>query len=259
MLSLKKISLFLLLPFCFASLFLSGCGESELSDDKTNVLNLGTCGDNPPFEYHDTSHGEDVLVGADIDLAQALAQELGMKLEIHDLEFNSLIPSLQAGRVDFVMALMTPTEERRKNVAFSDHYLMSRIAIVFTKNVRIKNEKDLAGKKIGVQLGSTNEQTAKELASRIAGLEIISLNKLGELILDVRAGRLDGVMMEATPAKAYTDASDDLNYSVIESLQSNFAIAFAKDSPWVEKFNKALKKLKAEGKLDEILSKWIKK
>ena len=237
---------------------LAACGESEQSADQKTTLILATSGDNPPFEFHDTSDGKDEMVGADIDLAHALADELGVKLEIRDMDFNSLVPALQAHRADFVMALMTPTEERKRNVSFSDSYFIARLAVVTLKNKTINHEERLESKKIGVQLGSNNERVAKKLANKIKGLNIISLNKLGELIQEVRTGRIDGVLVEATPAKAYVEAHADLDYRLLEEHQSNFAVAFPKNSPWIERFNEALKKLKSRGKLEEIMRKWLK-
>ena len=249
-----------LLTASLLALILTACGESERKrdpDQKTTLI-LATSGDNPPFEFHDTKNGKDQITGADIDLAHALAQELGITLETRDTDFSSLIPTLQAHRADFAMALLTPTEERKKNVSFSDCYFISRLSLVTLKNRTIHHEEDLEGKKIGVQLGSNNERVAKELASKIKDLQIVSLNRLGELIQEVRTKRIDAVLVEVTPAKAYAEAHKDLNYNTLEEHQSNFAIAFPKDSPWIERFNQALKKLKSRGKIEEIMRKWLK-
>ena len=237
---------------------LMGCKDDTSKTDASSTLMMGTCADCQPFEYHDTSTGHDKIIGMDIDLAQALAQELNMKLEIQDMDFAGLIPSLQTGRTDFVMALMTPTEERSKSVSFSDIYFVNRIAIVTTKNKSIDQESQLVGKKLGVQLGSTNELTAKSLAQRVQGLELHALGKLNELIQEVRSNRIDGVVTEEINAKSYTEANDDLSYEVMKELETRFAIVFPKNSPWVDKFNTALKKLKAEGKLSDIVQRWTK-
>lgn len=239
-------------------LSLIGCSEDKSKTTKSSTLIMGTCADCQPFEYHDTSNGRDEIVGMDIDLARALAQELGMKLEIQDMDFAGLIPSLQTGRTDFVMALMTPTEERAKSVSFSDIYFVNRIALVTAKDKPIDQESQLVGKKIGAQLGSTNEIIAKEMAQKIKGLEIFTLNKLNELIQEVRSNRIDGVLTEEINAKSYSEANDDLVYEVMKELETRFAIVFPKNSPWIEKFNVALKKLKAEGKLEQIVHRWIK-
>lgn len=244
--------------FIISFIFLTGCGDNASKSDKSSTLILGTSADCQPFEYHDTSHGRDEIVGMDIDLARALAKELGMILEIQDIDFAGLIPSLQSNRTDFVMALMTPTEERAKSVSFSDIYFVNRIAIITAKGKRIDQESQLAGKKIGAQLGSTNEALGKDLAKKIKGLEIFSLNKLNELIQEVRSNRIDGVLTEEINAKAYVEANDDLNYELVKELETRFAIVFPKDSPWIEKFNVALKKLKADGTLEKIIHHWVK-
>ncbi|GAO97447.1 arginine-binding extracellular protein ArtP precursor [Caedimonas varicaedens] len=253
-----KYKTFSFLVGIFLCVALISCGDSERSSDKKITLTMVTSGDNPPFEFHDTSRGKDGLVGADIDIAHALANELGITLDIKDIDFNSIVPALQTHRADFSMALMTPSEERKKNIAFSDIYYTSRIAVVTLQAKTLESENSLEGKKIGVQLGSTNEQAAKQLANKIKSLQIILLNKLGELIQEVRVGRIDGLLVEEVPAKAYTEANKDLDYRILQEYQSSFAIAFPKDSPWIEKFNVALKKLKARGKLEEITRKWLK-
>ena len=78
------------------------------------------------------------------------------------------------------------------------------------------------------------------------------------MVQEVRSNRIDGVLTEEINAKAYVEANDDLNYEVVKELETCFAIVFPKDSPWIAKFNTALKKLKAEGKLEEIIHRWIK-
>jgi ABC-type amino acid transport substrate-binding protein len=257
MAAFKMMSLSLLAGFflCFS---LGGCGEEREGQKEETTLVMITSGDNPPFEFHDTSTGKDELKGADIELAHALCKELGVNLEIKDVDFNSIIPALQAQRADFAMALITPTEERKKNISFSDIYFIARIAVVTLKNKTITSERELEGKKIGVQLASTNEQAARKLEKTIKNLEIVSFNKLGELIQEVRTERIDGVLVEELIAKAYAEANEDLDYNNLEEYQSSFAIAFPKDSPWVDKFNLALKQLKARGALDEIIKKWLK-
>lgn len=256
MLNLKKS--LAILSASLTLFFLGGCGDREKKEEGEKVLLMGTTADNPPFEFHQTSSGEDRIVGFDLDVAKAIAEILGVKLKVEDLEFSGLIPALQSGRVDFVMALMTPTEERKRNVDFSDTYFISQIAVVSMKGKDFKSEADLENKKIGAQLASNNEKILKEIAQKRGGIEIISLNKLGDLIQELRSGRLDGVVVETLPAKAFVEANSDLTYSLLEEHQTRFAIAFPKGSSWVTPFNEALQKLKASGRMEQIMRTWLK-
>ena len=245
-----------LLMTSLSALSLTGCKEASSPPSQKPMLTMVTSGDNPPFEMHDTSQGGG-LVGADIDLAQALARKLGLTLEIKDMDFSGLIPALQGGRADFAMALIAPSEERKKNISFSEPYYISRIAVISLSSQKISRKEELAHKKIGVQLGSTHEKTAQHLAQEIPGLAVFSLNKLGDLIQELRTGRIDALLVEEIPAKAYGKAHKDLAYTFLEGYDSPFAIAFPKDSPWVEKFNAALKELKKTGALEKIMAKWL--
>lgn len=256
MFNLKIPSAFLSTVLSF--LLLSGCSDERKTPETEKKLVMGTTADNPPFEFHKTASGTDQLVGFDVDVAKAIAETLGFTLEISDMEFSGLIPALQAGRVDFVMALMTPTEERRKNADFSDTYFISQIAVISPKGKEFRSEADLDRKKIGAQLASTNEKVLKEIAQKRGTIEVISLNKLGDLIQEVRSGRIDGVVVESLPAKAFVEANPDLTYSLLEEHQTHFAIAFPKGSPWVASFNEALQKLKTSGRMEQIMRTWLK-
>ncbi|MBD2354837.1 transporter substrate-binding domain-containing protein [Tolypothrix sp. FACHB-123] len=132
-----------------------------------DTLTMVTSPDYPPYEFYDTQGGERQIVGFDVDIAKNLAQKLGFKLKIMESDFNGLIPALQANRADFVMAGMTPTPERKKNVDFSLIYYEAKDTIVAPKNSNLKQSQDLAGKKVGVQLGTIQEQNAKKIAEKV--------------------------------------------------------------------------------------------
>ena len=121
-----------------------------------------TSADYPPYEFRDTATGKNEIIGFDIDIAKYITKELGFELEISDTDFNGIIPALQSRRADFAMAGMTPTEERQKNVDFSDIYYEAKNTIVALKGSKLNSPEDLAGKNVGVQLGSTQEKAAKK-------------------------------------------------------------------------------------------------
>lgn len=249
--------------FLFSNLFalsislfyLTGCKDTTDPTSKKVILRLATSADNPPFEFHQTTTKK--ITGFDIELAHALAEVLNIELEIQDMDFASIIPALFSGRADFAMATFSVTEERKKSVSFSENYYTAQPASVSLKIRSFSTKKDFEGTKIGVQLGSSYEQMMKKIAREIKNVQLIPLNKLGELIQEVKAGRIDAAVIDISPARAYVENNKDLQTNIIEEYQENYAIAFPKNSPWTEKFNAALTKLKTNGKLNELISKWF--
>ncbi len=234
-----------------------GCTDNTPSSEKEHTLVLVTSADNPPFEFHRTEADHQEIAGFDIELAYAIAQKLGVSLEVKDMDFNGLIPALQAGRADFSMASIAATEERKKNVDFSDSYAQNKLALVTPSGHAYSKESDLAKKKVGVQLGSTHEHVLKEIQKKIKDLEVISLNRLGELVQELRAGRIDAVLVEESVAKAYVGSHKDIDYNLLQEHQVEFAIAFPRGSPWVTKVNNALKDLEQDGTLGRLKKKWF--
>ncbi|MBW4560827.1 MAG: ABC transporter permease subunit [Mojavia pulchra JT2-VF2] len=224
-----------------------------------DTLTLITSPDYPPYEYYDTKGGERKIVGFDIDIANTIAKELGFKLKVMESDFNGLIPALQANRADFVMAGMTPTDERRKNVDFSIIYYQAQDTIVAPKSSNLKKPEDLSGKKVGVQLGTIQEQNAKKLAQKITGIQLKQLNKVPEVIQEIKSGRIDAAIVEDTVAKGFAQANPDLEFNVIPSAQeaTGSAIAFPKGSPLVQSFNKVLQQMQDRGELEKLATKWF--
>ncbi|MFD2171571.1 transporter substrate-binding domain-containing protein [Tumebacillus lipolyticus] len=235
-----------------------GCGTDNNAGNNAGgeagkKITLGTSADYPPYEYHDTAKGGEV-VGFDIEIAKAIADKLGYSVEVKDMDFNGLVPALQAGTVDFVMAGMTPTAERKQSVDFSDVYFEAKNTIVAKKGSNLKLADDLSGKKVAVQLGSIQETAAKEMK----GLNIVPLNKTGEIIQEVKAGRVDAAIIEDTVAKGFIEANKDLEFNAIpKTEEAGSAIAFPKNSKLTADFNKALKELKDSGKIEELIKKWF--
>ncbi len=219
-----------------------------------------TSPDYPPYEFYDTAGGDRKIVGFDVDIANTLARELGFKLKIQESDFNGLIPSLQAGRADFVMAGMTPTPERRKNVDFSIIYYDAKDTIVAPKGSSLKQPKDLKGKKVGVQLGTIQEKNAQTIAKKVAGMQVKQLNKVPDIIQEIRAKRIDAAIVEDTVAQGFIQSNPDLEYAAIASEeQSGSAIAFPKGSKLVEPFNKVLYKMKGDNELETLAKQWFSK
>jgi His/Glu/Gln/Arg/opine family amino acid ABC transporter permease subunit len=223
-----------------------------------DTLTMITSPDYPPYEFYDTKSGENQIVGFDIDIAKTLAEKLGFKLKIMESDFNGLIPALQANRADFVMAGMTPTPERQKNVDFSIIYYEAKDTIVAAKGSNLKQPQDLSGKKVGVQLGTIQEQNAKKIAEKVTGIQLKQLNKVPEVVQEIKSRRIDAAIVEDTVAKGFAQANPDLEFNVIPSEEaSGSAIAFPKNSNLVEPFNKVLQQMKDDGTLNKLTNKWF--
>jgi arginine/lysine/histidine transporter system substrate-binding protein len=228
--------------------------QSAVGKDELVMI---TSPDYPPYEFYNTAGGERKIVGFDVDIANTLARELGFKLKIQESNFDGLIPALQAKRADFVMAGMTPTPERKKNVDFSIIYYDAKDTIVSLKGSNLKKPTDLKGKTVGVQLGSIQDQNAKTIAKKTP-MQIKQLNKVPDIIQEIRAKRIQAAIIEDTIAQGFIQSNPDLEYTVIASEeQSGSAIAFPKGSKLVEPFNKVLYRMKGSNELEGLAKKWF--
>ncbi len=239
---------------------MAACGASEESTGGTTktsdkVLTMGTSADYFPFEYIDTAKGDDI-VGFDVAIAKEVTKNLGYDLKIEDMEFGSLLGALSAGRVDFVMAGMTPTDERKKNADFTDIYFESK-NLIMTKDKAISADDELKGKKIGVQLGSIQEALAKD---RYKDSEAVSLNKIPEIIQELNTGRIDALIIEDAVAVKYMDQDDSLKtYQIKEDGPTGSAVAFKKGDKMRDEFNTELKKMIDNGDIDKLAEEWFQK
>ena len=231
---------------------------ASVAQEVPKQLTMLTSPDYPPYGYYITSGQDRKIVGFDIDIANTIARELGFELKVGESDFNGLIPALQAKRADFVMAGMTPTPERQKNVDFSEIYYEAKDTIVAPKTSNLKTKEDLKGKTVGVQLGSIQEGNAKKIAEKVEGLKIKQLNKVPDLIQEIKAKRIDAAIIEDTVAKGFTTSNPDLGFSVVPPEgPAGSAIAFPKGSPLVGPFNQVIQKMKTNGELEKLVSKWF--
>ena len=259
---MKKIVSFFFISILLMGL-LAACGTSDekssngsdAKDSDKKVLTMGTSADYSPFEFIDTAKGDDII-GIDIDIAKAVTEKLGYEFEVRDMDFGGLIQALQSGQADFVLSAMSATDERKASVDFSEIYYTSKHMIVSKKDSGITKVEDLKGKNVGAQLGSIQEDKAKELAEEI-DMKVENRNRIPELIQEIKAGRFDAAIIEDTVAKGYLDNNEDIEGFTIEDADGGYAIALPKDSKLTEEFNKALKEMMDNGELDEIFKKWF--
>jgi polar amino acid transport system substrate-binding protein len=242
------------------NVLVTACGGGTTTSGGPQKLVMGTSADYPPYEYRDTASGKTEIIGFDVAIANYITKQLNYTLEIKDMDFNGLLPALQAKRVDFVMAGMTPTDERKKSVDFTDIYFEAKNTIIAPKGSNLKKVEDLVGKGVGVQLGSIQEGDMKKTAEKIKGINLKSLNKIGDLIQEIKSKRLEAAIVEDTVAKGYVAANPDLEFNVIPSDgPSGSAIAFPKGSTLVKPFNDALTQMKQKGEIETLVKKWFDK
>ena len=220
-------------------------------------LVVGTSADYAPYEFHTQVDGKDQIVGFDIEIAKQFAKDLGVELEIKDMAFDGLLVALQADKVDMIFAGMTPTDERKQNADFSDIYFTAthRFMLRSEEEAGISKIEDLKGKKIGVQKGSIQEGIAK---ANFEADKIKSLDKVPDLVLDLKNKKVDAVLVESTVADLTIQKNKDAGIAVASGLDvkdpdGGCAIAMKKGSnELTAEINKTLKKLKDENKVQQF-------
>lgn len=208
---------------------LTGCGGGEKKADEKapaaapqgkilqqvkerGKIVVGTAPGYPPYEFIDTSKGEKTIVGIDMELAQRLADKLGVKLEVQDMTFQALLSSLTAGKIDIAISGINPTDERRKTMDFSDNYLPTEQKVIIRKADadKYKQLSDLDGKTIGVQKSTTQETLAQK---EIKDAQVVGLTRVPEAILELKHGKVEGVVVEGICGKQYLVYNDDLMFA----------------------------------------------
>ena len=252
---LKKLVSVLLVAACVFSL--AACGSKddskdskESKKDSRDTLVMATNAEFPPYEFHE---GDDV-VGIDADIARAIGEEMGMEVKIEDMAFDSIIPAVTSGKADFGAAGMTVTEDRKKNVDFTDTYATATQVIIVKEGSDIAGPDDLTGKKIGVQLGTTGDIYADD----IEDAKVERYNKGFEAVQALTQDKIDAVVIDGEPAKEFVAEADGLKILDEAFTEEEYALAVDKgNDDLLKKINDALNELKENGKLDEIVDKYI--
>ena len=196
----------------------------------------------------------------DADTRKKIAEKLGVELEIMDIAFDSLIPSLNAGKADFIAAGMTATDERRKNVDFSDDYFDASQTIIVGVDSGITSREDLNGKLVGVQQGTTGDIycTNEDGSGDITVKEVKRYPKAMDAVSDLLTGRVDAVVIDDFPAKKLVEKNPDKIKTLDEAMtEETYAIAVPLGSDLKDVINEVIKELNDSGEMDEIVSKYI--
>ena len=223
---------------------------AEAAETAGGTLVMATNAEFPPYEYYE---GENVI-GIDAEIAQAIADKLGMELKIEDMAFDSIIVAVNSGKADMGMAGMTVTEDRLENVNFSDTYAHASQVVIVKEDSTIASPDDLSGKKVGVQLGTTGDAYAGD----IEGATVERYNKGFEAVQALSQDKIDAVIIDGEPAKVFVEENEGLKILDEAFTEEDYAIAIAKDNDeLLEKINGALAELKESGDLDKIVDKYI--
>ena len=259
---MKKI-ISLVMVLVMATAVFSACGskssDSKSGGDGKQVLSMATNAEFPPYEYVE---GEDV-VGIDVDIAQAIADKLGMELKVDNMNFDSIIPAITSGKDAIGVAGMTVTDERKKNVDFTDSYATGVQVVIVREDSKITDVKDLTTKgadnTIGVQLCTTGDiYCTSDIQDKVFG-KVQQFNKGADAVQALVSGKIDCVVIDNQPAKEFVKANKGLKILDTEYVTEDYAIAVAKDNTELkDKINGALNELKAEGNIQKILDKYIK-
>lgn len=221
-------------------------------------LVMGTSPDFAPFEFPTSVDGKNTIVGADIDIAQAIADDLGVDLKVMELSFDNLLTSLQQGKLDMVLAGVSATDERQKSADFSDPYYTPEQKIVVKKSdlAKYTATDSFDGKKIAAQKGSIQEDVAKE---QLASASLLSIQKVTTMLIQLKQGSIDAIVLEGGVAESYVKANDDLAIADVKLTSADdekYAVVLPKNSGDLKtEVDKVIEQLIADGKIDEFLTK----
>ena len=227
----------------------NAASDNSLKDVKDKgTLVLGTSPDYPPYEFQTTVNGNDKIVGFDISIARKIAKDIGVKLVIKKMDFDSLLVGLETHKIDMVISGMNPSDDRKKSIDFSDVYYNGKQMMLVNKADKDKYKKlnDFSGLSVGAQTGSLQYSMSKE---QINNVDIKGLAKVTDLILALKSGKVAGVAMEEPTAKAYAQNDSSLavvNPGFVSAADARgAAVGFAKKSDTlVAAANKSIKEIK---------------
>ncbi|HDA8234771.1 TPA: ABC transporter permease subunit [Staphylococcus aureus] len=219
-------------------------------------LRVGLSADYAPMKFEHTVNGKTEYAGVDIDLAKKIAKDNNLKLKIVNMSFDSLLGALKTGKIDIIISGMTSTPERKKQVDFSDSYMMTKNIMLVKKDKvsEYKDIKDFNNKKVGAQKGTEQEKIAQ---TEIENASITSLSRLPDVILALKSGKVEGAVVEKPVAEAYLKQNPKLGISNVKfnEEEKDTVIAVPKDSPkLLSQINKTIKEVKDKGLIDKYMT-----
>ena len=247
----------------------AACFAACNGDD--DVLVMATNAAFPPYEFKD-DNGE--LAGIDVEIAKLIAEKLGMELKIHDIDFGAIVSGVHSGKYDMGMAGMTVTEERLKEVNFSTSYAKGIQSVIVKEDSTYQDINDFfnldeegnwvsvkEGITIGVQQDTTGDIYASDTVENwgFGDENVKRYNTGAEAVLALSTGKVSAVIIDNEPAKSYVETTEGLRILDSVYAEEDYAICIAKENTeLLEKINKALEELIADGTVDRIIKKYIK-
>ena len=226
---------------------------------KNKEIILGTSADYPPYEFPIIDkNGNEQIVGFDILIAEKIAENLNVKLKIKNLDFNGLLDALNSGSVDIIMSGITPSEERKKSIDFSNiYYTAKNVLLVLDKN--INSIDDLNNLSVGVQVSSMQERIAIE---KLTNSKIKSLIKVPDLILELTSKKVEAIIVELPIAEQYIRTNPELSIVQLNELNENLnlgsAVGIRKgETELLDKINSTINRLKNENQINEFFNRAI--
>ena len=230
----------------------SSSASGSLATVVAGKLTMATNATFPPYEMT-TDAG--TIEGIDVDTAQAIADKLGLELQIDDMDFDAALLSVQQGKADIAMAGITVTDERMAVMSFSDSYATGIQSVIVPEGSDIASVDDLAGKKIGTQRGTTGYLYCSDDFGEDA---VVAYDNGLTAVQALNNGQVDAVVIDNEPAKAYVESNPGLKILDTSYAEEDYAIGMNKsNTALLEAVNAALEELKADGTLQSIVDKYI--
>lgn len=229
---------------------LAGCAQQGELKDKSKLI-VSTNAQFQPFEYMDNNQ----IVGIDVDISQQIAKDLGVTLQINNMNFDSVIPAVTTGKVDIGVAGISKKPDREKSVDFSEpYYDASQVIIVKKDNTAINGKDTLKGKKIAVQKATTGD----DLATDLVGDSNVTRFEAGtDAVTALKQGKVDAVVIDSFPAKTFVGQNSDLQIVGDPLTSEQYCIAVRKgNKQLLDAVNKTIEQLKSSGQLDQIIKKY---
>ncbi len=230
---------------------LAGCGEG---DSKGGAITFGTNAEFPPFEYVSAQGAIGEFDGIDMAIAKAIAEDNGKEAKIENMEFDSLLIALENGQIDAAIAGMTITEDRKKSVDFSTPYYTATQVMIVKEDSDITKASDMADKRIVVIQGYTGEECVKDL-----DYDYEAFKKGSEAILELVNGKCDVVVIDSATAEKFVGDNEGLKIvednTAFESEEYGIAVKKG-NTELLNEINKAIDKLKNDGKINELAAKY---
>ena len=250
---MKKI-----IAIALTALMLAACLCGCAAGNTKGKLVLGTSADYPPFEFHMLdANGKDVIVGIDVSVAQKIAEDMGMELEIVDISFDNLLTAMDKGQCDIVIAAMEQDAERDLVADFSDPYYTDLPPMVLVKAENVEQFTGLdsfAGLTVGAQTGTTKEDI---VTNDLTGAELLSLAAVNDLVNNLVYGKCSALVLDGAVAMKYAETNVDLVVCEAISLgeAAPYRVAVKEGDPkgLMESINKTLAKILSDGTMDAYI------